>query len=205
MAISQLLLVRHGTTDSNVRIPYILQGSGVDLSLNENGRRQAVCVGEFLKTTSVQHVYASPLKRASETASFIAKHHSLTVQPIPEIVECDVGLWEGKDWGTIEREHPEAYRLFHDDPATNPYLGGESYSDVLRRSLPIFDRLLQQHVGETIVVVAHNIVNRAYAAHLLGLELRKAKSLAQDNCCINVIQNREGQGSLVTLNSLFHL
>lgn len=202
---SQLILVRHGTTDANVRVPYILQGSGVDLPLNENGRRQATRVGLFLKNMPVRNVYASPLRRASETAQFIADQHQLPVEQIPELTECDVGVWEGKDWETISREHPEAYQRFHEDPSRHPYLGGESYSDVLTRSLPAFRRLLQRHVGETIVVVAHNIVNRAFTAHLLGLELRRAKTLAQDNCCVNVIQNQDGKPILVTMNAVFHL
>jgi len=42
MSLTQLLLVRHGTTDANVRVPYILQGSTIDLPLNDNGRRQPV-------------------------------------------------------------------------------------------------------------------------------------------------------------------
>jgi broad specificity phosphatase PhoE len=203
--MTQLILVRHGTTDANVRVPYILQGSGIDLSLNDNGRRQADRVAAFLALFPVKHVYASTLKRASETAGLIAAHHALPVTQIAEFMECDVGQWEGKDWETIAREAPEAYRLFHEDPATQPYLGGESYSDVLRRSLPVFERLLQQHVGDTIVIVAHNIVNRALIAHLLGLEMRRAKELSQGNCCVNIIQHQDGKNTLVTMNSLFHL
>lgn len=205
MSVTQLLLVRHGTTDANVRVPYILQGSSIDLPLNDNGRQQAQRVAGFLAAFPVKHVYSSPLQRAHETARSIAERHRLTVTQIAEITECDVGAWEGKDWDTIARETPEAYRLFHDDPATHPYLGGESYTDVLRRSLPAFERLLQQHLGETIVVVAHNIVNRTFTAHLMGLELRKAKSLAQDNCCVNVIQHAAGRSTLLTMNSVFHL
>ncbi len=203
--MTQLILVRHGTTDANVRVPYILQGSGIDLSLNDNGRKQAASVADFLSNFPVRQVYASTLKRASETASMIALHHSLPVTQIAEFIECDVGHWEGKDWDTIAQEDPEAYRLFHADPATQPYLGGESYTDVLRRSRPVFEQLLQQHVGETIVVVAHNIVNRAFVAHLLGLEMCRAKELAQGNCCVNIIQHHAGKSSLVTMNALFHL
>ena len=205
MTATQLLLVRHGTTEANVQVPYILQGSSIDLPLNENGRRQAQRVAGFLASHPIKHVYASTLQRACETAAAIAERHSLTVTQIPEITECHVGVWEGKDWDTIAGEDPEAYRLFHDDPATHPYLGGESYSDVLRRAWPAFERLLQQHIGETIVVVAHNIVNRAICAHLMGLELRKAKGLAQDNCCVNIVQHAEGKNTLVTMNSVFHL
>lgn len=205
MTATQLLLVRHGTTDANVQVPYILQGSSIDLPLNDNGRRQAQLVAQFLADHPVKHVYSSPLQRAFETAAAIAERHSLNVTQVAEITECHVGVWEGKDWGTIAREDPEAYRLFHDDPETTPYLGGESYSDVLRRAWPAFERLLHQHAGETIVVVAHNIVNRVLCAHLMRLELREAKGLAQGNCCVNIIEHAAGKSTLVTMNSVFHL
>ena len=205
MTATQLLLVRHGTTAANSRVPYILQGSTSDLPLNDNGRRQAQQVAEFLAGFPIKHVYSSPLRRASETAAAIAEPHSLSVTQIAEITECHVGVWEGKDWDMIAAEHPAEFRLFHEDPATQPYLGGESYTDVLHRAWPAFERLLQQHVGETVVVVAHNIVNRALCAHLMGLELRKAKWLSQDNCCVNIIQHAAGKSTLVTMNSVFHL
>ena len=205
MRPTQLLLIRHGTTDANDRVPYVLQGSTADLPLNDNGHRQAARVAALLASFPISHVYASPLLRATQTADAIAARHQLAVRHVSEIIECDVGQWEGQDWDTIAREHPEPYRLFQADPATNPYLGGESYSDVLRRALPAFERLLAEHVGETIVVVAHNIVNRAYVAHLLGLDLRQAKSLAQNNCCVNVIHRRADQTTLLTMNAVFHL
>ena len=200
-----LLLVRHGTTDANVRVPYILQGSGMDLPLNDNGQRQAEQVAEFLASFPIQRVYASPLLRAVQTAESISVRHSLHVQTVSEIVECNVGVWEGKNWDTIAGEHPKEYVEFHRDPGINPYLGGESYADVLRRALPAVTRLLEQHAGQTIVVVAHNIVNRVILAEWLGLDLRRAKDLQQSNCCVNVVRCDAGRPIVTTMNATFHL
>ena len=44
-----LYLVRHGATDANLRRPYVLQGRGMDLPLNETGRRQAQCVRKLFE------------------------------------------------------------------------------------------------------------------------------------------------------------
>lgn len=200
-----LLLVRHGTTDANVRVPYILQGSSIDLPLNPNGQNQAERVANFLAPFSIQHVYASPLRRADQTAQAIATRHSLNVQTLAEITECHVGVWEGKDWDTIKVEHPAEYAAFHRDPSITPYLGGESYADVLRRSLPTVTRLLEQHAGETIVIVAHNIVNRVLIAEWLGLGLQRAKDLQQSNCCVNVVRSAGDRPVVMTMNSTFHL
>lgn len=200
-----LYLVRHGATEANERKPYILQGRGVNYGLSEIGRRQADSVARFLSEFSIQRIYSSCLLRSIETAEAIARFHELAVEQIDELAECHVGQWEGKDWETIMHEFPEAYSQFIANPGEAPYLGGESYGDVLRRVKPVFDRLLEQHAGESIAVVAHNVVNRAYLGHLLGLEPRRSKDVRQANCCVNVIHHRRGETQVMTLNSHFHV
>jgi broad specificity phosphatase PhoE len=200
-----LYLIRHGATDANERRPYILQGRGVNYGLSTNGRAQAAAVAEFLKTFTLHRIYGSGLLRSIETAQAIAAHHHLEVQSIDELAECHVGQWEGLDWDTIMARHPKEWEAFQTNPAECGYLGGESYADVLRRVRPIFERLLEQHVGEAIAVVAHNIVNRVYLADLMGLDLCKAKDLKQANACVNVVRYEAGRATLMTLNACFHL
>ena len=204
-AATWLYLVRHGATQANERKPYILQGCGIDLPLSETGRRQAQALSTFLAQFPIAHIYASRLERALETARAVAAAHALEVVILQGIQECHVGRWESMDWDSIMREFPEAYRAFVENPADTPYLGGESYADVLRRARAAIDSLWERHAGESIVVVAHNVVNRAYLAHLLGLDLRKAKDLRQSNTGVNVIRHRAGATELVTLNAEFHL
>ncbi|MCH7989183.1 MAG: histidine phosphatase family protein, partial [Planctomycetes bacterium] len=67
-----LYLVRHGSTDANIIRPYVLQGRGMDMSLNDLGRKQAQAVGEFLSQQTLHQVYSSGMKRAIETAEQIA-------------------------------------------------------------------------------------------------------------------------------------
>jgi broad specificity phosphatase PhoE len=199
-----LYLLRHGATEANERVPYILQGSGIDLPLSVRGVRQAEAVARFLSRRSVDAVYSSTMFRARQTAEAIAIATGTEAVAIEALHECHVGAWEGMDWESIRREFPDAHRRFQEDPATHPYLEGESYGDVHRRAWPVIDRLLSQHPGQRIVVVAHNVVNRVVAAHLLGLELRRAQSLRQANCCINVIRRHGGRTELVTYNSTLY-
>jgi broad specificity phosphatase PhoE len=203
--ITWLYLVRHGATEANERVPYILQGDAMDLPLSAAGQRQAQAVADFLPQFPIRHVYSSAMLRARQTADAIARRLELTAGVAPELHECNVGLWEGLDWGTIRDRYPEAHRSFVDNPAENPYLGGESYTDVLRRTKPAIERLLDAHPGESIAVVAHNVVNRAFLSHLLGLDPRLAPKIAQANCCVNLIRRRAGKLDLITLNSVFHL
>lgn len=204
-AETTVYLIRHGATEANERRPYILQGRGINHGLSEQGRAQARSAGEFLRRYPLQHVYCSPMLRAMETAQEIARPHGVEVRPLEGLQEVDVGAWEGLDWGTIENQFPEAYLAFRSDPWETPYLGGESYAAVLARVQPLFERLFETHAGERIAVVAHNVVNRAYLAHVLGLEMRRAKDLRQSNTGINIIRRRDGETHVMTLNGTFHL
>ncbi|MEX0703022.1 MAG: histidine phosphatase family protein [Planctomycetales bacterium] len=200
-----LYLVRHGATEANERRPYVLQGRGIDKPLSAAGRAQAESVARFLSDFRIDAVYASPMLRATETAAAIARPHGLEALPLVELTECHVGAWEGMDWDSIRARHPEAYAAFHADPGCAPYLDGESYRDVLERVRPVFERLLAEHAGGAIAVVAHNVVNRAWLAHVLGVEPRYAKDLRQTNACVNVVRRRGDELRVLTLNAHFHV
>lgn len=203
--VTYLYLIRHGATAANEQRPYVLQGQGVNHGLSETGKRQASQLGSFLGDRKIHHVYSSPMVRAVETAQAIAQHHALDVKTIDEILEVNVGQWETLNWDEVMRDYPDEYRRFMDDPAQNGYVGGESYQDVFQRCQPVLGRLLDKHHGETVVLVAHNVVNRVLLAPLLGIELRRAKDVRQTNAGINVIKHRGGETNLITLNSVFHL
>lgn len=200
-----LYLVRHGATDANLRRPYVLQGRGMDLPLNETGRRQAQCVRKLFERTAVAAVYSSPLRRAFETAQAIAEPHRLDVAAIDELIECDVGQWEGMAWEQIGRDFPREYANFQRDQSRFPYLGGETYRDVSLRALPVLEDLLERHAGRSIVAVAHNVVIRACAATLLGIPLAQAKDVIQNNGGVSVVRRENGRTDLTTLNSVFHI
>ena len=202
---SILYLVRHGATDANLKRPYVLQGRGIDLPLNATGTRQAEQVADFLAQKPITIVYSSTMRRAIATARAIAARRRIEVVTREELVECNVGRWEGLSWDAIRNQFPREYEDFQRDPSQFPYLGGETYSDVARRAVPVLEELLERHRGERFVVVAHNVVNRVAVATFLGLELARAKDIHQSNCGVNVIRRENGRTQLLTLNSAFHL
>ena len=131
--------------------------------------------------------------------------HGLDAQTVEALTECDVGRWEGLDWGSIRAREPESYHRFMKDPAAFGYPGGESLGDVYDRARPELERLLETHAGGSILVVAHNVVNRTFLAVLLGLTPGQARRVSLDNCGISVVLREDGRTTVTTLNAAFHL
>ena len=115
-----LYLVRHGATANNRARPPRVQGRRTDPGLSPVGRRQAEQTGRALAGLPLKRVYSSPLLRARETALAIAGPHGLSVEVVDDLVEVDVGQWEGRNWDEIQRTDPEAYRLFMLDAGVHP-------------------------------------------------------------------------------------
>ena len=102
--VTTFLLVRHGETDWNRENRF--QGHA-DPPLNDVGRSQARELAETLLGEGASAVYASPLRRARETAEIIAAVLGLDVRLDPRLMEVDVGSmvrpYPGRDRGTVSR------------------------------------------------------------------------------------------------------
>jgi broad specificity phosphatase PhoE len=199
-----LYLIRHGATEANLARPYRLQGKE-DWPLAAVGIQQSEATRQLLSEVPFQVCYTSPLGRAYQTAEIVTRPHGLTPKSLEALTECDVGEWEGLDWDTILARDPQAYERFHNNPGNHGYPGGESFADVYRRAAPAIEKLLDEHQGETLLVVAHHVVNRTYLAGLFGLPPEQARRVVLDNCGISMV-TRTGQETIVRmLNSTFHL
>ncbi len=197
--------MRHGATAINLENPPRLQGRSPDAPLSETGWEQAQRTAKFLAPCPVSAVYTSPLLRARQTAQVIAEPHRLEPQTEEALAECDLGQWAGKTWPEIMEQDAEYYRRFIESPDVVGYRGGENLTQVLQRTAPALERIGRRHLGQTVVVVAHNIVLRTYLSHLLGLPLKQWRAIRQDNCGVNVVHYSLRKTRLITLNAVFHL
>ena len=140
-----------------------------------------------------------------QTAAIVAAPHGLNAQPLEALAECDVGRWEGLDWQTIRNRDPESYQQYMSDPGRFGYPGGESFADVYARVSGALENALAVHSGQSILVVAHHVVNRTYLAGLLRLKMEHARQVTLDNCGISVVVREGDETTVGTLNAAFHL
>ncbi len=200
-----LYLLRHGATEANIQRPPRLQGRNITPPLAPIGVEQAELTRDFLAIYPIDHCYTSPLQRAKQTAEIICEPHGLELQTIDDLTECDVGRWELMSWEEIRAKEPDYCAKFLAQPGTYPYPDGESFGDVQKRATKVIDELLEKHEGESVLVVAHHVVNRTYLAGLLGLHADQARQVKLGNCSISIVERSDGLTFVNALNGLFHL
>lgn len=163
----RLLLVRHGETEGNVSRR--LQGS--EDPLTERGRRQARELAAHLSgRRDVSALYASPYRRAFDTARAIGRSLGFEPEPRPDLAELDVGRAAGYRFEAWVEEFPHEAERFRQEGADYAWPGGESGRDLSVRAEREMERILNLHGREagTVVLVSHGGTLAWIIAHLLG-------------------------------------
>ncbi len=141
-----IYLVRHGDVYNPDGIFYERIAG---FRLSDLGRAQAKALGNFLSQKDVHAIYASPLERAQETASYILSHHQhLSIIPDERLIEVS-SMKRGQKQKDLALERWNFYK-----PAYTK-LGGEKLGDIWKRMNSFFRDVLRKHEGQNIVAVSH--------------------------------------------------
>jgi probable phosphoglycerate mutase len=156
-------LVRHGETEWNRNGRW--QGHA-DVPLSAFGCQQAQVLAQRLASErfSVDHLYASDLSRAFETAQIVARQLHMPVQLLPELREIHLGSWSGLTRDQIMQRFPGALVTFHYAP------DGETRDLFRERVSDAVMRLALRHRGERLMVVTHGGVIRTLLLHLYAIQ-----------------------------------
>ena len=200
---ARLILVRHGETDWNKAGRF--QGQ-IDIPLNENGRGQAAAARDFLKDIPINRAWSSTLSRPTETAQIILEAHpDVPLTQIDGLVEIGHGLWEGKLESEIRDGWSELLDTWKRAPETVQMPEGETIQDVWARSVRSWGEIAGElKPEETVLVVAHDAVNKTILCDLLGLTPADIWAVKQGNGGVTVVDIAAdpGQPAVVTCLNL---
>lgn len=200
----RFLLVRHGETEWNRQGRF--QGQ-IDVPLNENGHAQAAKAAEFLKAIPIHGAVSSPMLRPKETAEAILKHHpDVVLELMDDLKEISHGEWEGKFESEIEAGYPGMLQQWQQSPETVQMPAGENLQQVWQRSLAAWKQIVltysQSDAPQTVLVVAHDAVNKALLCQILGLGPEYFWAFKQGNGGVSVIDYAQDSDSLPVLTAL---
>lgn len=184
LAQTRLVLCRHGEPEDAF--------SGrcygrLDVALSPRGLRQAKALAERLAGRRLAAVYASPARRALQTAEAIASVHGLAPIAHPALAELDFGELEGLRYEEIAERHPELYAAWTGAPTRVRFPGGESYRELRARVLDALAELRERHRGEAFAAVGHGGPIRVVLAACLGMPEEAIFRLDQRYGAISVV------------------
>jgi len=198
----KIYLIRHGQTNFNLN--GIVQGSGIDSSLNETGMLQAMAFHEHFSAFPFDVVFTSRLKRSQESvASFISAgvpHH-----PLAELNEINWGTKEGTK---ITPEEDAYYHwLLTQWQLGNTTLrieGGESPEDVAQRQRKAIQEILAGDYTN-ILICMHGRAIRIMLCQLLNYPLHAMDIFEHQNLGLYVLNYTGSIFSVERYNSTHHL
>lgn len=199
----RIVLARHGETPWNAEGRY--QGQ-IDIPLSDLGEQQACALGQRLAAVVIDRAVASPLQRARRTAELALRERAGMLALEPGLSEIAHGTWEGKLAGEIAERYPQQFQAWRDAPQTVQMPEGESLDQVFARVWPAFVRAtdgLSQH--QTLLVVAHDAVNRLILCHVLGVDFARLWRFRQAPATLNLLEGPSAERlDVVRLNDCAH-
>lgn len=182
MGTKKIYIIRHGQTDFNLR--GIVQGSGVDSSLNDTGREQARAFFEAYGQVAFDKIYTSKLVRTQESVqAFIDK--GIPHEALEGLNEISWGSKEGQE---ITPEEDAYYHwMIEEWQKGNTFQrieGGESPDDVVKRQQVALQHIMKQEEERTILICMHGRAMRILLCQLLNYPLRGMDTFEHKNLCL---------------------
>lgn len=175
-ADATIYFIRHGETDWNAEERY--QGQA-DIALNDRGRAQAKRNGEALRALlpriAEADFIASPMHRARETMAIVRAALGLepeTFRIDERLKEAHYGVWQGTLLADLPQVDAQGIAARSRDPFRWRPKGGESYEDLMARTVPWLNGVTRDSV-----VVSHGGVSRVLRGHILGLDVATVPGL----------------------------
>lgn len=171
---AQVILVRHGETAWSRSGQHT---SRTDLSLTENGEREAGELGARLRTLAIDQVWTSPRDRARRTCELAGLAHRAIVDE--DLAEWNYGDYEGLRTVDILAMR-SGWNLFVDGCPR-----GETPEEISARADRVIARIRAQE--GSIAAFSHGHFGRVLATRWIGLPVAEAEHLLLSTASLSVL------------------
>lgn len=152
--MNTIFLVRHGENRANLTKEFSYKH--VDYPLTEKGRLQAQQTARYFREKQIDAIYASPLKRAQETADIIGRELRLPVTVIEDFREVNVGTLELQPVSKALWDFHNTLVLdWWNGKPDSQFPGGENYHQLLARMQRGLKLVLQGQRDTRSIIIGH--------------------------------------------------
>jgi broad specificity phosphatase PhoE len=196
--LSKILIVNTGPTEFERHGLYPSAGSSdLDAPLSQWAQAAAKRLSDY----QVIAIYACPTPGAVETADIVAGSLELKPMRMPGLEGAGLDDWKGLGPEEIAGMDDcssgaarAAFRL--------PFEGMDKLEQKVAAAL---DNLAASYKKETVAVISHRALSVIMILHLLNLQKKHYRQIAQDPGAINLFEVRSGMPSALIINDTCHL
>jgi len=202
--MTRLILIRHGESTWN---PLGIYQGQIDTPLSERGRRQMMATAARLREIAIDAkvIYTSPLRRASESASIIARELNIPALQDSRLQEIHHGHWQGLRIDEVRKRWGKLWDAWRMSPTTVQMPGGEHFRDVQRRVMEAVRDITHTWPTSTIIIVAHDLTLKVIIAEIASAGEVSLPTLCLENGGLTIIEWHGNQRRLLVLNETKHL
>ena len=170
-AATRLLLVRHGEVEARYQKKF---GGWIDMNLSPNGKRQAKVLANYLRSKTIEAIYASPMKRVQQTVAPTLKLNGHKQTIMDGLREINFGDWSGLGWQEVE----ELFQFRSHEWLDQIHYQGCPTARAVRLSAGAWSLLtceiIAKHRGQNVAIFCHGGVIRMILSILIKLPLPKS-------------------------------
>ena len=193
--MNRLYFVRHGENMANITGEF--SHRILDYSLTDKGVLQAEQTAEFFADKQIDEIFASPLKRARETAEIISEKLQLPVSIMENFREMNIGDLDGKKGEDLWLFHNQIVRRWLSGEPEVPFPGGENYLTMSQRFLGGLNQILAGKQNNNIVLVGHaGIFNCTVKEYCRNIDFQTIFTAHNNNCSITTMDIETVNGSV---------
>ncbi|MFK7950401.1 MAG: histidine phosphatase family protein [Saprospiraceae bacterium] len=200
--MKELYILRHGETDYNRQ--GIIQGSGVNSSLNENGQLQALKFFQQYKDIPFDYVYTSTLKRTHESVQHFI-NQGITWRVRGELREIGWGVHEGKKATTESiKEYKTLIQAWKNGHLDAKLTEGESAASMVLRLNKFIDEIKNTDFNRALIC-SHGRTLRCLMCLLNNDDLREMENYHHLNTSLYIVELDNDIFNIRLRNDLTHL
>lgn len=193
----ELLLIRHG-----LPVRRELSEGRADPELSAEGKSQAEHLARYLADERIDAIYASPLRRAHETALPLASLKRLAVEIEDGVAEYDRDSSEYVPMEELKAANDPRWHAVVNGEWDNPDVPREVW---VANVVSTIESIIERHPSQRVAVVCHGGVLSSYLAHVLGLERAVNFFYPNYTSIHRVAAARSGERNILTINETAHL
>jgi probable phosphoglycerate mutase len=183
----RIYLMRHGHVD--YLDEKVVKSHGInDVVLTPRGRSQAEAAGRALAHISFDRAASSGFPRTRETAEIVLsfQKNAPKLETLPGLIEIQGGkMLPVKNRTELIEKMNENFANAAKPNATNH--DGEVFAKAQERAVTTLEKLLREPDWHTMLIAAHEGINRLVLSWMAGAGLSAMGAFEQDTGCINVL------------------